>query len=102
MLKQGMAILEITGLGPALVTLDTIEKAAPIEIVQYELNDFYGVCARIAGLPPALETAVSAAHRLIDEHGRHLCQHDHQCTDAPSRRKCCMPERSINRCWSKR
>ena len=44
-MKQGVAILEITGLGPALVTLDTIEKTAPIEILQCELNDFYGICA---------------------------------------------------------
>ncbi len=45
--KQGIAILEIMGLGPALVALDIVEKAAPVEIVQYELNDFYGVCASL-------------------------------------------------------
>jgi len=67
--KQGMAILEITGLGPALVTLDTIEKAAPVEIIQYELNDFYGVCARLTGMPPALEAAVRTARQCIDSMG---------------------------------
>ncbi len=63
---QGVAILEIQGLGPALVTIDSIEKAAPVEILHYELNDLYGVCLRIAGAPTALESAVHAAHRLID------------------------------------
>ncbi len=48
-MKQSVAILEIAGLGPALVTLNAIEKAAAVEVLQYELNDFYGVCARIAG-----------------------------------------------------
>jgi microcompartment protein CcmL/EutN len=66
---QGVAILEITGLGPALVTLDTIEKAAPVEIVQYELNDLYGVCARLTGMPQALESAVHVARQLIESMG---------------------------------
>jgi microcompartment protein CcmL/EutN len=64
-MKQSVAILEITGLGPALVTLDTMEKAAPVEIVQYELNDYYGVCVRIAGTPSALDAAVEVAHQLV-------------------------------------
>jgi len=54
---QGLAILEITGLGPALVTLDTIEKTAPVEILHYELNDLYGICVRLTGAPAALESA---------------------------------------------
>ena len=68
-MKRGVAILEITGLGPALVTIDTMEKAAPVEILQYELNDLYGVCVRIAGMPSDLESAVHAAHELIDHMG---------------------------------
>ncbi len=73
-MKQGVAILEITGLGPALVTIDTIEKAAPVEILQYELNDLYGVCVRIAGRPAALERAVeSARHRIESMGGTCVC-----------------------------
>jgi microcompartment protein CcmL/EutN len=68
---QGLAILEITGLGPALVTLDTIEKTAPVEILHYELNDLYGICVRLAGAPAALESAVEAARQCVDQmHGR--------------------------------
>jgi microcompartment protein CcmL/EutN len=66
---QSVALLEITGLGPALVALDTVEKAAAVEVVQYELNDFYGVCARVVGMPSALEAAVEAAKQLIESLG---------------------------------
>jgi microcompartment protein CcmL/EutN len=68
-MNRGVAILEITGLGPALVTIDTVEKAAPVEILNYELNDFYGVCLRIAGTPAALEIAVAAARQRIERMG---------------------------------
>ncbi len=43
----------------------SVEKAAPVDVVQYELNDFYGVCARLHGAPAALEAAVEAARTLI-------------------------------------
>ena len=68
-MNQGVAILEITGLGPALVTLDTIEKAAPVEILHYELNDLYGICVRLTGAAAALESAVDAARRRIESMG---------------------------------
>ena len=68
-MQRGVAILEITGLGPALVTIDTIEKAAPVEILQYELNDFYGVCVRVAGLAADLEAALQAAQAQIHHMG---------------------------------
>jgi carbon dioxide concentrating mechanism protein CcmO len=65
----GVAILEITGLGPALVTLDALEKAAQVEIDHYELNDYYGVCARILGKPAALEAAIATARATIEQMG---------------------------------
>lgn len=68
-MKQGVAILEIDGLGPALVTLDTVEKAAPVKIVQYELNDYYGICARLTGTPPALEAVTKIAQELAEQMG---------------------------------
>ncbi len=69
MVDRGVAILEITGLGPALVALDALEKAAQVEIDHYELNDFYGVCARVRGFPAALEAAVAAARATIETMG---------------------------------
>ncbi len=64
-MNHGVAILEIVGLGPALVTMDALEKAAPVEISQYELNDLYGVCIRIVGPPAALQRAVEAAQKRV-------------------------------------
>lgn len=69
MQTNGVAILEITGLGPALVALDTVEKAAQVVIDHYELNDFYGVCARIQGSPAALQAAVASAQTIIERMG---------------------------------
>lgn len=65
MLGEGVAILEITGLGPALVALDAAEKSAQVRIDHYELNDFYGVCARIHGAPAALQATVACVRDTI-------------------------------------
>ena len=69
MLDRGVVILEIAGLGPALVALDALEKAAQVEIDHYELNDFYGVCARILGTPAALQVAAASAQATIQRMG---------------------------------
>jgi microcompartment protein CcmL/EutN len=73
MANTGVAILEITGLGPALVALDCMEKAAQVEIDHYELNDLYGVCARVRGMPAALEAAIAAAGAMIQSMGGECC-----------------------------
>lgn len=82
MSQDGVAILEIVGLGPALVALDSVEKAAQVRIDHYELNDYYGVCARIHGAPAALETAVASVRATIQRLGGQC-----QCTviNAPHR-----------------
>jgi len=36
---QALGILEVTGLTPALVALDRMDKTAGITVVQAELND---------------------------------------------------------------
>ena len=69
MLDRGVVILEIVGLGPALVALDLLEKAAQVEIDHYELNDFYGICARILGTPAALQVAAASAQATIRRMG---------------------------------
>jgi carbon dioxide concentrating mechanism protein CcmO len=69
MVEDGVVILEIMGLGPALVTLDAMEKAAQVEIDHYELNDFYGVCARIRGAPAALQAAAATARVTVERLG---------------------------------
>ena len=59
--QDGVAILEITALGSALVIWDTIEKTAPIQLLEAELNDFYGFVLKITGDPASLRSAVDKA-----------------------------------------
>jgi microcompartment protein CcmL/EutN len=65
-MSNGIALLEIHGLTPALVALDRLEKAARIRLLQMELNDFYGVFLKIAGDSASLRAAVSEARETID------------------------------------
>lgn len=67
-MNEALGILETTGFTPAMVALDLMEKAAQIRVVQAELNDFLGVCLKIAGSPAdvaaALEAGRAAAERM--------------------------------------
>jgi microcompartment protein CcmL/EutN len=65
-MPDGIALLEIHGLTPALVALDRLEKAARIRLLQMELNDFYGVFLKIAGDSASLRAAVAEARATID------------------------------------
>ncbi len=65
-MPDGIALLEIHGLTPALVALDRLEKAARIRLLQMELNDFYGVFLKIAGDSASLRVAVAEAKTTID------------------------------------
>ncbi len=64
---NGLALLEIHGLAPALVALDRLEKAARVRLVQMELNDFYGVFLKIAGDSASLRAAVREARVTIEQ-----------------------------------
>jgi microcompartment protein CcmL/EutN len=55
-----LGLLETTGLTPALVALDVMEKSAGIRVVQAEINDFLGICLKIAGPPADIEVAIAA------------------------------------------
>jgi len=66
-MRDGIAILEITALGAALVILDRAEKAASVRLVQAELNDFYGFVLKIAGDAGALHAAVDVARQTAEE-----------------------------------
>jgi microcompartment protein CcmL/EutN len=67
----GLALLEIHGLTPALVALDRLDKAARVQLVQMELNDFYGVFLKIAGDSASLRAAVEQARAAIEQmHGK--------------------------------
>ena len=64
---NGLALLEIHGLAPALVALDRLDKAVRVRLVQMELNDFYGVFVKIAGDSASLRAAVDQARATIEQ-----------------------------------
>jgi microcompartment protein CcmL/EutN len=66
-MSDGLALLEIHGLSPALVALDRLDKAARVRLVQMELNDFYGVFLKIAGDSASLRAAVDQARATIEQ-----------------------------------
>jgi microcompartment protein CcmL/EutN len=58
---DALGLIEITGLAPALVALDVLDKAADVRLVQAELNDQLGALLKVAGAPAAVRAAVDAA-----------------------------------------
>lgn len=63
---SGLALIEITNFTPAIVALDALEKAAGVQLVQMELNDFNGVFLKIAGDPSSLRAASDAAKQSVE------------------------------------
>ncbi|TVP96582.1 MAG: BMC domain-containing protein [Planctomycetaceae bacterium] len=61
---NSIGILEVTGFTPAMVALDAMEKAADIEVVQAELNDFLGTVIKIGGTVDAVSAALAAGKRV--------------------------------------
>jgi ethanolamine utilization protein EutM len=61
-----IGMLETTGLTPAMVAIDTMTKTAAVQILQVELNDFYGVCVKITGSTADVQTAVEAGRRSAE------------------------------------
>lgn len=64
-----IGILEVTGFTPAMVALDAMEKAADIEVVQAELNDFLGTVIKIGGTVDAVAAALAAGKELAARFG---------------------------------
>jgi microcompartment protein CcmL/EutN len=63
-LTDALGLIEITGLSPAMVALDVMDKAATIRLVQVELNDRLGALVKITGDPAAVGAAVRAAESV--------------------------------------
>jgi len=68
-MQQSLGIVEVTGFTPAMVALDAMEKAAGIEVLQAELNDFYGVCLKITGPTASVAAAVAAGKAIAEPMG---------------------------------
>jgi microcompartment protein CcmL/EutN len=64
---NALGLIEITGLAPALVALDVLDKAADVRLIQAELNDQLGALIKIAGESGAVRAAVEAAAHVARE-----------------------------------
>jgi microcompartment protein CcmL/EutN len=58
---DALGLIEIKSWSAAMAALDAAEKAAPIRLLQAELNDQPGVCMKITGSPAAVQSAIRAA-----------------------------------------
>jgi microcompartment protein CcmL/EutN len=58
---DALGLIEISGLAPALVALDVLDKAADVRLLQAELNDQIGTLIKITGATAAVRAAVQAA-----------------------------------------
>ena len=66
-MNEAVGLLETIGLTATLVAVDAMEKAADVRVIQCELNDFYGVCTKIAGNTAAVSTAIRAGRRMAEQ-----------------------------------
>ena len=48
-MNEPLGLLETTGFTPAMVALDVMAKATPLVVLQAEVNDFLGICIKVAG-----------------------------------------------------
>lgn len=60
-MADALGLVEIMSWSAAMAALDAAEKAAPIRLIQAELNDLYGVCLKFTGSAADVSAAVSAA-----------------------------------------
>jgi microcompartment protein CcmL/EutN len=66
---DALGILEVTGLTPAMVALDAMDKAAGVRVLQVESNDFYGVVLKITGAQAAVAAAIAAGRAAAEPMG---------------------------------
>ncbi len=68
-MSEAIGLLETIGLTPAMVALDAMEKHADIRLLQVELNDFYGVAAKVAGPVESVRSAIAKGRELAEQMG---------------------------------
>jgi microcompartment protein CcmL/EutN len=67
--NSSLGLLEIRGFTPAMVALDAMDKAGSIDILQVELNDFYGVVIKVTGSTADVTAAVEAGRAMAESMG---------------------------------
>lgn len=68
-MSEALGILEVTGLTPAMVALDSMDKSADIRLMQLESNDFYGVVLKVSGSVSAVQAAIAAGRSVAEPMG---------------------------------
>ena len=68
-MTESLGLLEIIGLTPAMVALDTLDKTASVRLLQVELNDFYGVVLKYTGATAAVQAATAAGRNVVESMG---------------------------------
>jgi microcompartment protein CcmL/EutN len=66
---EALGIIEVTGLVPAMVALDRMDKAASIRVVQAELNDWLGYVVKVTGAVAAVQAAIEAGVQIAESMG---------------------------------
>jgi carbon dioxide concentrating mechanism protein CcmO len=66
---NALGILEVTGLTPAMVALDTMDKTSGVRLLQLESNDFYGVVLKVTGSQAAVQAAIEAGRAEAERMG---------------------------------
>jgi microcompartment protein CcmL/EutN len=66
---QALGILEVTGLTPAMVALDVMDKTASVRLFQSESNDFYGVVLKVTGSVSDVQAAIAAGKTAAEQMG---------------------------------
>jgi carbon dioxide concentrating mechanism protein CcmO len=59
-MRRALGIIEVVSWSVSLAVLDRMEKAAAIELLQIELNDFFGTCIKVLGTPADVRAAIAA------------------------------------------
>jgi microcompartment protein CcmL/EutN len=67
--NDALGILEVTGLTPAMVALDAMDKTAGVRLLQTESNDFYGVVLKVTGAQADVAAAIAAGQATAEALG---------------------------------
>jgi microcompartment protein CcmL/EutN len=67
--NDALGILEVTGLTPAMVALDAMDKTAGVRVLQAESNDFYGLVLKVTGTQAAVAAAIDAGKAAAEPMG---------------------------------
>lgn len=68
-MNEVLGILEVTGFTPAMVALDTMDKASGVRVLQVESNDWYGVVLKVTGSQAAIMAAIDAGKAVAEQMG---------------------------------